>query len=211
VSTPSWRDSARVSRSNCSSFAPRDAHGAHVIRLLTCGAMAAARLVELTRSRRNLGSSGPTREGQWSARTYPLMVLLHTTVIGITLLRGSRRPNAGWLSLLLAVQPIRVWVLLLLGQRWNTRGAVPVTMSIETRGPYRAVRHPNYVVVAIELLALPLAFGLRCLALIATAANAALMWPRILEEERALMLLPGYREHFAGKARFIPRLSTPGL
>ena len=172
--------------------------------------MAAARLIEIAHSRRNLQQSGSAREGRWSARTYPFMVLLHTMVLVTTLLRGRRRPTAGWLSLLLAVQPIRLWVLMLLGGRWNTRGAVPVAMRVETRGPYAVIRHPNYVVVAIELLALPLAFGLRRVALLATVANAALMWPRIREEERALMLLPGYRQHFACKGRFIPRWPRRG-
>ena len=168
--------------------------------------MTAARLGELAHSRRNLDGSGPVREGQWSARTYPLIVLLHTMVIGGTLLRGRRRPNASWLRLLVAVQPIRLWILLLLGSRWNTRGAVPVAMPVETRGPYAVIRHPNYVVVMVELLALPMAFGLGRLAALAAVANAALLWPRIREEERALMALPGYREHFGRKARFIPRV-----
>jgi hypothetical protein len=59
------------------------------------------------------------------------------SAIGGTLLRGSRRPRARWLVLLLAVQLLRVWVLLLLGSRWNTRGTVPRSLAVQTRGPGR--------------------------------------------------------------------------
>ena len=68
------------------------------------------------------------------------------------------------------------------------------------------VRHPNYLVVSVELAALPLAFGLPGLAAVATAANTALLVPRIREEERALMTFPEYRAHFAARRRFVPYL-----
>ena len=106
--------------------------------------------------------------------------------------------------MLLAVQPLRAWVLLTLGRRWNARGAVPADAEVETRGPYAHIRHPNYAVVIVELLALPMAFGCRRLALIVTIANAALLAIRIRDEERALMELPGYRAHFGRRKRLVP-------
>lgn len=174
--------------------------------LLVCSLMAGARLLELQYSERNLHLSGVADEGRWSRRTYPLIIALHTAVIGGTLLRGSRRPRARWLVLLLAVQLLRVWVLLLLGSRWNTRGTVPRSLAVETRGPYALVRHPNYLVVTVELFALPLAFDLPELAAVAALANVALLIPRVRDEERALMTFPDYRAHFAHKRRFIPYL-----
>jgi methyltransferase len=134
------------------------------------------------------------------------MVALHTTTIAGSLLFGRSRVRYAWLVLLLAVQPIRVWILVTLGRRWNTRGVVDSSMAIATDGPYRFVRHPNYSVVAVELLALPLAFGMRQLALAATLVNAMLMVIRIREEERLLGEIPGYDDHFAQKPRFLPRL-----
>jgi methyltransferase len=175
-------------------------------RFAVCASMAAARLLELRYSRRNMRRSGAATEGQWSRRTYPLMVALHTVVVLGTLLRGSSRPRLRWLALLLAAQPVRAWILLLLGSRWNTRGVVPDSLEVETRGPYALIRHPNYVIVTVELAALPLAFGLPKLAAAATLANAALLIPRVRDEERALMASPEYRAHFAGKRRFIPHL-----
>lgn len=171
---------------------------------LICLALAATRLAELAYSRRNIRRSGAVIEGEWTRRTYPLVVSLHAAVLGATALYGSRRASPFWLALLLGAQPVRAWILLLLGDRWNTRAAVPRSMAIETRGPYRYVRHPNYAVVAVELLALPMGFGLRGLALLASALNAALLAARIREEEAALMRLPAYRRHFEAKARLIP-------
>lgn len=166
--------------------------------------MALARLVELVLSRRNLQRHGQAVEGRWTRATYPLIVLLHSAVFVRTLLRGSARPHRPWLWILLAVQPLRAWVLVLLGDRWNARAAVPSEMAVETRGPYGLIRHPNYAVVVVELLALPMAFRLSRFAFIVAAINAVLLAIRVREEEAALSRLPRYQEHFGEKARFIP-------
>ena len=176
-----------------------------LMRLVVCAAMGAARLGELAWSRRNIAAAGPSDEGRWSRATYPLMVVLHTAVILAVALRG-RNARPVWLSVLVAVQPLRAWTLATLGRRWNTRAAVPRAMSVATGGPYRFVRHPNYDVVAIELAALPLAFGLPAAALAATAMNAALLAARIPEEERLLARVPGYAETVGRRKRFIPGL-----
>ena len=177
-----------------------------LIRTLVCGLMAAARLIELAYSRRNLKPQGPAREGDWTRRTFPLIVALHTVVIGGVLLFGGRRPRRAWLALLLAAQPLRWWVLATLGARWNARGAVAENLSIARDGPYAYVRHPNYSIVAVELWALPAAFGLPGLALAAGVVNAALLAVRVREEEALLMQRPGYAEHFRSRPRFIPFL-----
>ncbi len=175
-------------------------------RLLVCGYMAGARLAELAYSRRNIGSFDASEEGQWSRRTFPLIVALHTAVIGSTALVGSRRPKWPLLAGLIAAQGVRVWTLLTLGRRWNARAAVPAAMEVATGGPYAYVRHPNYAVVAVELFCLPAAFGLTRAAAAASLANAALLAARIREEEALLSRLPGYQEHFADKPRFLPGL-----
>jgi methyltransferase len=175
-----------------------------ILRALICAIVGGSRLVELAHSRRNIERSGPVTEGEWSRRTYPLIVALHTATIAGTLVFGGRARVLP-LAALAAVQPLRLWVLLTLGERWNTRAAVPESMPVATGGPYAYVRHPNYAVVAVELLSLPLAFGLPRLALAATLANAALLAPRIRDEEAALMRLSGYREHFGDRPRFVPR------
>jgi methyltransferase len=174
-----------------------------LIRLAVCGFAIVCRLAELGFSRRNIEGYVEGHEGNWSRRSYPAVVLLHAGVLGGTLLTGGR-PLWAFLVAFLAVQPLRAWVLLTLGNRWNTRGVVPSGMQPETRGPYAFIRHPNYTVVAIELFSLPAAFGLIRLAAAATALNAGLMWLRIRDEEALLQKLPGYQEHFGGRKRFIP-------
>ena len=177
-------------------------------RILVCGAMALCRLVELRWSRRNIARAGPARETALSQRIFPLMVALHTAVIAGTLVRGRPRPNPAWLAALLVVQPLRLWTLLSLGRWWNARGSVAEATEVVARGPYRYIRHPNYAVLLVELAALPAAFGLLRVAVAATAANCLLLGVRIREEERLLFALPGYREHFSGRPRFIPRLRS---
>lgn len=176
------------------------------MRLIVCAGMGGARVAELVYSRKNMAASGPTQEGVWSKRTYPLIVATHTVVIAGTAWRGRSKVSPSWLVLLLGVQPLRVWVLATLGKRWNTRAAVPGAMDVETGGPYAFVRHPNYAIIAVELFALPMAFGMRRLAILGALANAAALAPRIREEEAALGALPGYREHFSRKKRFVPRV-----
>lgn len=168
--------------------------------------MAAARIGELGYSRRNIEAAGETREGEWSRRTFPLIVAVHSAVIGGAALLGETKVRWPWLALLFAAQPLRAWVLLTLGRRWNVRAAVPSRMHVATEGPYAYIRHPNYLVVAVELAALPLAFGLGWLAFAATAVNSVVLAGRIREEEAALEALPGYVEHFGGRKRFIPHL-----
>ena len=180
--------------------------------------MGAARLAELAWSRRNIAAGGPqdrshatgviegSREGHWSHRTYPIMVAMHVLAIAGTAVWGASRPNRGWLALLFAAQPLRFWVLVTLGSRWNARGAVAETTVVATDGPYAYIRHPNYLVVGIELLALPLAFGLRRLATAVFVANVVLVAIRIRDEERLLRRLPGWNEHFATRKRFMPRI-----
>ncbi len=174
-----------------------------MIRLIVCGWMAAARLVELAFSRRNVRVNVDSTEGTWSRRTFPAIVALHASVITGTLLWG-RALKPQWLALLVAAQPLRAWTLLSLGRKWNARGAVPREMEVVTTGPYAFVRHPNYAVVLVELAALPAAFRLGGLAIAATLLNVLLLKVRIGEEEALLFRLPAYRAHFAKKPRFLP-------
>ncbi len=120
-----------------------------------------------------------------------VMWLLSTLVEGI--LRGPGLP-AYWpipLALFLLVQPLRYWAIFSLGEYWNTRVLVVPGTRLVRRGPYRYLRHPNYVVVAVEILTFPLIFGGWFTALIFSILNAALLYVRIREENRALAELAG--------------------
>ena len=71
---------------------------------------------------------------------------------------------------------------------------------------YRFLRHPNYLAVVLEFLALPLAGGAVASAAVLSLLNGAVLFDRIRAEERLLASIPGYEEAFAGRARLIPRL-----
>jgi methyltransferase len=80
----------------------------------------------------------------------------------------------------------RFWVLATLGPRWTTRIIVVPGEDLAREGPYRFVNHPNYWVVAGEIAALPLVFGLPWVALVFSVLNAGVLWVRIGTENRAL-------------------------
>ena len=145
------------------------------------------RLAELAWSRRNekrLRARGAIEVG---AAHYPVMVLLHTAWLWALWGFGWNRPIVlGWTIAFFVLQAGRAWVLMSLGERWTTRVIVPPGEPLVRRGPYRFVSHPNYVVVALEIFVLPMAFGLPWLALGFGVANLAMLAWRIRVEARAL-------------------------
>lgn len=150
--------------------------------------VAAARLAELALARRNerrLRARGAVEAGQ---EHYPLFFLLHGAWLVAVAIRAEpgRPPEMGWLALFAALQAARAWVLVSLGPYWTTRVLTLPDAPLVTAGPYRWLRHPNYVVVALEIAALPLAFGLWGVALVFSALNLALLAHRIGVEDEAL-------------------------
>ena len=164
---------------------------------LAVGCVALQRLLELRLSRRNerlLRARGAIERGRGH---YPLMVALHAlwllSMLIEGLLRGPGLP-ALWpipAALFLLVQPLRYWSIRSLGDCWNTRILVVPNAKLVARGPYRYLRHPNYVVVAVEVATFPLIFGAWVTALVFSVLNAALLFVRIREENRALAELAG--------------------
>ncbi len=150
--------------------------------------VAAQRLGELAYARRNtkrLRAAGGVEHG---ARHYPLIVALHAGwLAALAVLVPAGAPvDWGLLGLYGLLQVGRLWVIVSLGARWTTRVIVPPGIVRVTRGPYRFLRHPNYLVVALEIPLLPLAFGAWHIALGFGLANLALLAHRIRVEERAL-------------------------
>jgi methyltransferase len=84
------------------------------------------------------------------------------------------------------LQIARIWVLVSLGRRWTTRVIVVAGETLVTRGPYRFVRHPNYIVVALEIAVAPLVLGLHWVAAIFFVLNLIMLAIRIKAEHAAL-------------------------
>ncbi|GAA3917828.1 isoprenylcysteine carboxyl methyltransferase family protein [Streptomyces lacrimifluminis] len=82
----------------------------------------------------------------------------------------------------------RWWCVRSLGPHWNTRVIVIPGMPLIRRGPYRWLRHPNYLLVAVEGITLPLVFNAWMTAVLFTAANAAVLIVRLRTENAALRL-----------------------
>jgi methyltransferase len=119
---------------------------------------------------------------------YPVMVALHTAwlIAVVVMLPHPFSINWFWLAIFVVLQALRIWILIILGPYWTTRIITLPDTPLVKRGPYRFMRHPNYAVVAGEILAFPLVFGELGVALIFSVLNAAMLYWRIREEDRAL-------------------------
>lgn len=118
-------------------------------------------------------------------------------------------------ALFLGAQILRLWTLKALGSHWNISIMSPASAESKTgeapyvcSGPYRFIRHPNYLAVIIELAALPLVGGAYITALTFSAANALLLSRRIRREEEYLFSRRGYCEAMREKGRFLPRFTA---
>ncbi|RVU39253.1 hypothetical protein EOI86_08425 [Hwanghaeella grinnelliae] len=145
------------------------------------------RLMELRIARRNtavLMAEGAVEHG---AGHYPIIVLLHTAWLVAMLWVALQGPpiNYYWVVFFLVLQAGRVWVLKTLGKYWTTRIITVPDAPLITGGPFRFVRHPNYLVVTLEIIVLPLAFSEWRLAVVFGLANLAILAWRIRAEERA--------------------------
>jgi methyltransferase len=118
---------------------------------------------------------------------YPAIVLVHALWLGALWWAAPGRPvSLPPLALFGLVELGRIWVLATLGRRWTTRIIVVPGETLVVRGPYRFFRHPNYLVVALEIALLPLVYGLWVIALIFSLLNAAVLAVRIRAENAAL-------------------------
>lgn len=159
------------------------------------------------RNRRWAMDQGGRESGQWH---YPIIVGMHI-LFYVCLVLEYRYLSRGWnpwwplwLLILILAQALRIWAIVSLGRFWNTRIiVVPGRMPV-LKGPYRFLRHPNYVVVVTEICVIPVLCGAYLTAIVFSAANALVLYLRIREEERALDELGGI--DLSMLPRFIPNL-----
>lgn len=158
------------------------------------------RIAELVVSRRNARWSLARGGREFGQRHYPWMVALHTGLLVGSLLEVmvARRPflpalGLPMLALVVAAQALRWWCIATLGPRWNTRVIVVPGLPLVTSGPYRLLRHPNYVAVVVEGFALPLVHTAWITATAFTLLDIPLLLARIRVENRALRYADGTR------------------
>lgn len=151
------------------------------------------RLFELRLSRQNVRAQVDAGGVEYGESHYPVMVALHVgllvgCVAEVWLLS---RPFIPWLgypmfTLVIVAAAGRFWVIRTLGNRWTTRVVVVPGLPLVTKGPYRFLDHPNYLIVAIEGFALPLVHTNWITALLFTVANGVLLRERLRVENAAL-------------------------
>jgi methyltransferase len=143
---------------------------------------------------------------------YRIMVGIHTffflfyiwevTVFG----KGISTSWPILLLLFMFTQAGRVWALTTLGKYWNTKIIVLPNSHVVVKGPYQYVKHPNYVIVTLEFIIIPLLFQAYGTLILFSLLNLWILSIRIPEEERALSSLTEYQNNFESTGRFLPKL-----
>ncbi len=176
-----------------------------LLALLACE-RGAELLVARSNGRKTLAAGGV----ETGRRAYTVMVVVHVLfpvacAAEVLVLHRPFPGAAGFaaLAVALSAQGLRWWAIATLGERWNTRILVVPGARPRAGGPYRFLRHPNYLAVVLEMAALPLVHGAWLTALVFSSLNAALLAARIPAEEKALGR--EYEETFRGRPRLLPR------
>jgi len=156
-------------------------------------AVATQRLAELAWSLRNERRLAALGAHEAAPEQHAWFVALHVGWLAAMAVASDWQSavNVYWLAVYAVLQAFRIWILCSLGDRWTTRILHLPGVPLVRRGPYRYLAHPTYVLVAWELVTLPLALGLWPIALAAGLANLPLTCWRISAEERARGLRPG--------------------
>lgn len=164
--------------------------------MIACGAavllgyLTVQRLVELWWAKHNEARLLAAGGIEYGRSHFPLMVLLHAAwLVGLWVFAINRPFVPIFVVAFAFLQAARFWVLATLGRRWTVRIVVVSGERLRQDGPYRWLRHPNYLVVAGEIAVVPLALGLPVYALVFSVLNAAMLALRIVAENAALALL----------------------
>ena len=146
------------------------------------------RLLELVYARANTAALLKRGAVEHGKGHYPAMVAIHTAFLVSLFAFTDPYASIVWplAIIFLLLQAARLWVLATLGPYWTTRIISSPDFPRVLKGPFRFVSHPNYLVVTLEILTIPLIFGHVWIAVIFTLLNAAILYVRIGTENRAL-------------------------
>ena len=179
--------------------------------LILVSIVAVDRLAEMAYSRRNQRRMRERGARQVRDPVFAGMVLLHIGYLAaapleVAVLNRTFIPWLGFpsLALLIAANALRIWSIRALSVHWNMQIVSSQSLGAIITGPYRWIRHPNYVALFFEVAALPLVHTAWLTASAATIANLWLLRRRIDAEEQVLMDDPGYRATMGHKPRFVP-------
>jgi len=172
-------------------------------------ALAGERILELWLSRRNAQRAFRAGAVEAGRGHYPAIVAFHTAFLAscfleLEVFHPTAPPLVEDAALAVAVlaQALRYWAIVTLGERWNSRIIVWPDRAPVRSGPYRFLRHPNYLAIIAELAAFPMIHGCFRTAIAFSLGNAMLLGIRIPVEEQALG--EAYRTAFADQPRLLP-------
>jgi methyltransferase len=175
------------------------------------GAVGAWRLVEMRISRAHQRALAARGLGRAPDPVFPYMVALHTAIlVGAAVEVIVARPTfvaplfVVALGVFVAANGLRLWVIRTMADHWNVNVVGSLSLGVVSSGPFRFVRHPNYVAVFLEMLALPLIGGAYVTAAVGAVLHVLVLARRIADEERVLLADATYRGLMGGKPRFVP-------
>ena len=149
------------------------------------------RLGELVIAKRNTARLMERGAKEYAPEHYPIIVAVHTLwVLAIVALGWDQPILWHWFVIYAVLQLFRVWILTSLGGRWTTR-IIIWNEPLVARGPYRFIKHPNYILVIAEIIAAPMVLGLTWVAVVFTVLNAIVLAIRIPAENKALQTIKG--------------------
>jgi len=182
--------------------------------LILLAVVGVGRFAELRLSRRNQKNMIAKGAARVSEPHFQWMVLVHTAVLigaGMEVI-FLRRPLIPALAIPMAIlfvlsNALRWWVIRTLRSHWNVQIVNSAKLGVVSSGPYRWVRHPNYVAVFVELISLPLIYTAWISALVAAVGNGWVLHSRLAVEDRMLLSDAGYRASMGSKPRFLPKFN----
>lgn len=175
----------------------------------------AQRLIEMRIAKRNekwILTQGGYEVGHGHYKYIVLMHILFFVSLMVEVVYFSKELSIFYpvLFFLFALTQLgRLWALQSLGMFWNTKIMILPTKQVQAKGPYKYLKRPNYLVVALELILIPVLFQAYITAIIFTLLNLMVMAVRIPIEERALAVHVEYQNVGLVRNRFIPnRMKT---
>ncbi|RSD26558.1 isoprenylcysteine carboxyl methyltransferase family protein [Mesobacillus subterraneus] len=170
------------------------------------------RLMELVIARRNESWMKKRGAIEFGKGHYPAMVTIHTAFfifLIFEVIYFDKSLSSYWpilLAVFIFTQAMRVWALSSLGKFWNTKIIILPGADVVKKGPYKIIKHPNYLIVAVEFIVIPLMFNAYITMIVFTLLNIIILSIRIPAEEKALRELTKYETAFHQQGRFVPNL-----
>ena len=160
------------------------------------------------RNERRMRSAGAAEIAPWVFLWMVPVYALHFPAALLEHVLLHRRPPAALVvsmtALFVASKLLKAWAVRHLDGGWTMRVLVTPSGAIASGGPYRYIRHPNYVAVVGEMLSLTLLGGAWLTAMVFGGAFLLILRARVRTEESALLALPEYAARMADRARFLP-------